>query len=65
MKKKVPRQKKEILVAVWLPRELLRVLDKAAAARDTDRSKLIREALRRHLGLAKWRYDIDSGWVDE
>jgi metal-responsive CopG/Arc/MetJ family transcriptional regulator len=62
--KKKGRQKKECLVAVWLPVTLLRALDKAAAARDTDRSKLIREAIRRHIGLAKYRYDIDSGWIE-
>jgi metal-responsive CopG/Arc/MetJ family transcriptional regulator len=50
MKKKTTRKKKECLVAVWLPRSLLRALDKAAASRDTDRSKLIREALRKELG---------------
>jgi metal-responsive CopG/Arc/MetJ family transcriptional regulator len=62
--KKRTRQKKEHLVAVWLPVELLRALDRAAAAHDTDRSKLIREAIRRHIGLAEYRYDIDSGWIE-
>jgi metal-responsive CopG/Arc/MetJ family transcriptional regulator len=47
--KKKGRRKKEVLVAVWLPVTLLRMLDRAIAARDTDRSKLIREALRREL----------------
>jgi metal-responsive CopG/Arc/MetJ family transcriptional regulator len=47
--KKKGRQKKEVLVAVWLPVELLRMLDRATAARDTDRSKLIRLALREKL----------------
>jgi metal-responsive CopG/Arc/MetJ family transcriptional regulator len=43
------RQKKERLVAVWLPRTLLRALDRAVAARDTDRSKFIRSAIRERL----------------
>jgi metal-responsive CopG/Arc/MetJ family transcriptional regulator len=47
--KKKGRSKKEVLVAVWLPVELLRTLDRATAARDTDRSKLIRKALRKEL----------------
>jgi metal-responsive CopG/Arc/MetJ family transcriptional regulator len=42
-------EKKECLVAVWLPPALLRALDREVVARDTDRSKLIREALRKEL----------------
>jgi hypothetical protein len=53
MKKKVPRQKKEHLVAIWMPASLLRALDKATAARDTDRSKFIREAIRSAIDNAK------------
>jgi metal-responsive CopG/Arc/MetJ family transcriptional regulator len=53
--KKVARQKKEHLVAVWLPAQLLRVLDRAAAAGDTDRSKFIRQAIRRAIDNAKLR----------
>jgi metal-responsive CopG/Arc/MetJ family transcriptional regulator len=53
-KKKIS-EKKECLVAVWLPPALLHALDRAVAARDTDRSKLIREALRKELDPAKGR----------
>ena len=37
------------LVAVWIPNEILQLLDAAVAAEDSDRSKTIRKALRRHL----------------
>jgi len=47
--RKLPRQKKEHLVAIWLPAGLLRALDREVAARDTDRSKLIRSVLRKEL----------------
>jgi metal-responsive CopG/Arc/MetJ family transcriptional regulator len=51
--KKKERQKKEHLIAVWLPVALLDKLDKEVAARDTDRSKFIREAIRRAIDNAK------------
>jgi metal-responsive CopG/Arc/MetJ family transcriptional regulator len=38
------------LVAVWLPIEVLKLLDHRVRAADTDRSKEIRKALRNHLG---------------
>jgi len=34
------------LVAVWLPNELCKRLDQMVKDRDTDRSKLIRQAIR-------------------
>lgn len=37
------------LVAVWVPNELLTQLDAAAVARDSDRSKVIRHAIRNNL----------------
>jgi metal-responsive CopG/Arc/MetJ family transcriptional regulator len=53
--KKKGRQKKEHLVAIWLPVELLHALDKAVAVRDTDRSKFIRGAIRREIDNPKPR----------
>lgn len=37
------------LVAVWMPNELVREMDAAAKREDTDRSKLMRKALRASL----------------
>jgi metal-responsive CopG/Arc/MetJ family transcriptional regulator len=51
--KKIARPKKEVLVAVWLPVELLRALDRAVRADDSDRSKFIRGAIRREIDNAK------------
>jgi metal-responsive CopG/Arc/MetJ family transcriptional regulator len=48
-RKKKGGNKKDSLIAVWLPVDLLAELDKEVAARDTDRSKLIRLALRKEL----------------
>jgi len=48
-KRKVSRQKKEHLVAIWLPPELLERIDRVVAADDTDRSKFIRSVIREKL----------------
>jgi len=56
--KKTGKKKERLtdtLVAIWLPRPLLRALDREVAARDTDRSKLIRQVLRRELSSVKAR----------
>lgn len=37
------------IVAIWLPEELAAALDLAVRSEDSDRSKIIRKALRRHL----------------
>lgn len=37
------------LVAVWIPHELATALDAAVNREDSDRSKIVRKALRRHL----------------
>lgn len=39
-------KKTATLVAVWVPNDLLSQLDATAIARDSDRSKVIRHALR-------------------
>jgi metal-responsive CopG/Arc/MetJ family transcriptional regulator len=49
---KTDRQKKEHLVAVWLPVELLHKLDRLVRADDTDRSKFIRSVIRERLARA-------------
>lgn len=42
-------QKPSTLVAVWVPDEIVASLDQAVKVQDTDRSKLIRKALRSYL----------------
>jgi metal-responsive CopG/Arc/MetJ family transcriptional regulator len=37
------------IVALWVPDELLAALDSAVVRQDTDRSKLIRQAIRKQL----------------
>lgn len=39
-------------ILVWFPKEIVDKLDKAVVAEDTDRSKFIRTAVRRHLEAA-------------
>ena len=41
------------LIAVWMPVEMVRKIDQIAKARDLDRSKLIRRAIRTELGHAR------------
>ena len=41
--------KDSTLVAVWVPTDLLALVDKVAETQDTDRSKLIRRAIRSSL----------------
>lgn len=41
--------KRSTLVALWIPGSMLAALDDAVATEDTDRSKLIRRAIRNHL----------------
>ena len=40
-------QKQSTLVAVWVPTELVEKLDSLARERDSDRSKIIRSAIRK------------------
>jgi metal-responsive CopG/Arc/MetJ family transcriptional regulator len=40
-------QKPSTLVAVWVPNELVDQLDKLAKEKDSDRSKIIRHAIRK------------------
>lgn len=40
-------QKPSTLVAVWVPTDLVERLDQLAKAQDSDRSKIIRHAIRR------------------
>lgn len=49
MKRGAVRTKQSELVAIWVPKILLRALDDAVYHLDTDRSKFIRQALRREL----------------
>jgi metal-responsive CopG/Arc/MetJ family transcriptional regulator len=58
--KKRGGKKKYSLIAVWLPADLLGELDKEVAARDTDRSKLIRQALREKLGRVALRNKLSQ-----
>ena len=55
MNKKVPYKKKQQVVMVWMPVKLLRAMDQLAAVCDLDRSKFIREAVRRMIDNAKPR----------
>jgi len=41
------------LVAVWVPTNILEQLDRLAAEQDTDRSKLIRRAIRSNLAKTR------------
>lgn len=36
------------LIAVWVPHQMVAVLDRAVTELDTDRSKFVREAIREH-----------------
>ena len=49
MKRGVNRSSDRELVALWVPRELVNALDHAVRLEDSDRSKFIRRALRRHI----------------
>lgn len=40
------------LVAVWLPNPLVAAMDHLVKKEDTDRSKVLRKALRTHLGAS-------------
>ena len=42
-------QEGSVLVAVWLPRPLYLGLEQAVRERDSDRSKIIRNAIRAHV----------------
>ena len=46
------RKSESELVALWIPRELLAVMDLEVRRTDTDRSKLLRNALREKLTRA-------------
>ena len=47
-KRQVKRTKEDAtLVAVWMPTDLLVALDRLAKERDSDRSKIIRSAIRK------------------
>jgi metal-responsive CopG/Arc/MetJ family transcriptional regulator len=51
MKRGAVSKKTSVIVAVWVPELLLRALDKAVVLQDSDRSKLIRRALRKEVQL--------------
>lgn len=38
-----------VFVGAWVPAEIAAILDREVQAQDSDRSKIIRRALRRHL----------------
>lgn len=46
------KKDKATLVSVWLPNEVLTLLDQEVQQQDSDRSKVIRKAIRRHLKTA-------------
>ena len=46
MKRGAGRNEDSVFVGAWLPMPLVHALDRAVADRDSDRSKLIREALK-------------------
>lgn len=50
-KRSAVRQSGCVPVTVWLPKEFLAAVDAAVIADDSDRSKLVRKALRVRLGL--------------
>lgn len=45
------------MVALWVPRDLLLALDAEVAREDSDRSKIIRRALRKKLRLPAAAYE--------
>ena len=47
MKRGSVTKKQSELVALWIPRPLLKAIDEAVESEDTDRSKFIRRALRK------------------
>lgn len=49
MKRGAIRKKESELVALWIPRTLVDAMDTAIQKEDSDRSKFIRRALRRHI----------------
>jgi metal-responsive CopG/Arc/MetJ family transcriptional regulator len=46
MKRANSRKRRKKFLGIWVPDELLAVLDKAVEICDTDRSKLVRHALK-------------------
>lgn len=46
MKRGAVQKSNSRMVTLWMPTELIPVIDEAAAAEDTDRSKFIRRAVR-------------------
>ena len=53
MKRGAIRKRDSELVALWVPKALVDAMDSAVNKEDSDRSKFIRRALRRHI--------LDSG----
>lgn len=49
LKRGTVRKKEAEFVGVWLPLPLITLLDQAVRMRDSDRSKLIRNAVRKEL----------------
>jgi metal-responsive CopG/Arc/MetJ family transcriptional regulator len=49
MKRGAVAKEESELVALWIPKPLLAALDSAVLSEDSDRSKFIRRALRRHI----------------
>jgi metal-responsive CopG/Arc/MetJ family transcriptional regulator len=43
------KQEDSVFVGAWVPTEIADILDREVQAQDSDRSKIIRAALRRHL----------------
>ena len=46
------RKDESVLVAVWIPKALKEALDRQVQAEDSDRSKIIRQALRQRIRAA-------------
>ncbi len=51
MKRGSVSRKESTIIALWLPKPLLESLDRAVRAQDSDRSKLIRKAIREKIGM--------------
>jgi metal-responsive CopG/Arc/MetJ family transcriptional regulator len=49
MKRGAVTKQESQLVALWVPKQLLDAMDLAIRSEDSDRSKFIRRALRRHI----------------
>jgi len=53
MDKKLPAKNEKTLIALWVPNDLLEALDRAVESEDSDRSKIVRNAIRRKIEAPK------------